>query len=129
MRRPTAFGLSIFLALPAACVSHRLAENPRPRPAAPAPAPAQSAATPAAPLAAGAAESLGTAVSFETHVRPVLERSCTPCHFTGGKMYDRLPFDDPKTALSKKEGILRRLKATEDRRTFEEWVAVEEGSR
>ena len=36
-------------------------------------------------------------VSFETDIRPMLERKCQPCHFRGGKMYDQLPFDQPRT--------------------------------
>ncbi len=35
-------------------------------------------------------------VVFETQVQPILQR-CAPCHFEGGQMYDRLPFDDPET--------------------------------
>lgn len=136
MRRSMAFGLLIALALAAGCARPRLAENRRARSAPPAP-PTQPAETPAEPLtpaapatpAPGVADTSATAVSFEAHVRPILERSCTPCHFTGGQMYERLPFDDPKTVLSRKEGVLRRLKAAADREPFEQWVARQEGSR
>jgi len=34
---------------------------------------------------------------FESKVRPILEARCQPCHFSGGKMYERLPFDRPET--------------------------------
>ena len=34
---------------------------------------------------------------FGSRVRPILESHCRPCHFEGGKMYERLPFDRPET--------------------------------
>jgi hypothetical protein len=34
---------------------------------------------------------------FNASVRPLLEKQCQPCHFKGGKVYARLPFDEPKT--------------------------------
>src|SRR4051794_26014102 len=36
-------------------------------------------------------------VDFEKQVRPILEARCQPCHFPGGKMYERMPFDRPQT--------------------------------
>jgi hypothetical protein len=36
-------------------------------------------------------------VSFEGQIRPILEARCSPCHFEGGVMYRRLPFDRPQT--------------------------------
>jgi hypothetical protein len=62
---------------------------------------------------------------FEETVKPVLRNHCTPCHVPGGLMYGRLPFDDPAIVLSKREGILRRLKVPEDRRAIEEWIATQ----
>jgi hypothetical protein len=35
--------------------------------------------------------------AFAKDVRPILEHRCQPCHFTGGKMYARLPFDRLET--------------------------------
>jgi hypothetical protein len=34
---------------------------------------------------------------FEDTVMPILEVRCQPCHFPGGVMYERLPFDRPRT--------------------------------
>jgi len=36
-------------------------------------------------------------VDFARDVRPILERRCQPCHFPGGKMYAKLPFDRAAT--------------------------------
>jgi hypothetical protein len=36
-------------------------------------------------------------IDFETQIRPLLQEKCSPCHFPGGRMYDRLPFDREET--------------------------------
>ena len=36
-------------------------------------------------------------VEFARDIRPILEKRCQPCHFSGGKMYASLPFDRPET--------------------------------
>lgn len=59
---------------------------------------------------------------FATVIRPIVQTRCSPCHERGGKMYGRLPFDDPKVLSSHSEGVLRRLKA-EDKELFERWLA------
>jgi hypothetical protein len=46
-----------------------------------------------APAAAAAAQR----VDFDSQIRPVLEARCQPCHFPGGTMYERLPFDRAET--------------------------------
>jgi hypothetical protein len=58
--------------------------------------------------------------AFETEVRPILARRCTPCHVPGGKMYERMPFDDVETVRGHREGILRRLQG-DDRASVERW--------
>jgi hypothetical protein len=60
--------------------------------------------------------------SFLSTVRPVLSTRCAPCHEPGGKMYARLPFDDPKTVAENSTAMLRRLKG-DDRAALERWVA------
>lgn len=60
--------------------------------------------------------------TFRSRVQPILERRCTPCHFPGGQMYDRLPFDRAAVVRSKSEPLLRRLKVAEEHRTVEEWL-------
>lgn len=34
---------------------------------------------------------------FNANVLPLLEKQCQPCHFKGGKVFAKLPFDEPKT--------------------------------
>jgi uncharacterized membrane protein len=82
-----------------------------------APAPATVPAVASAKPAAAAPE----ADLFATSVRPILQAHCSPCHFPGGTMYDRLPFDRGETLASHREGALRRLKG-DDRAAFEAWL-------
>lgn len=52
----------------------------------------------------------------------MLARRCTPCHVPGGKMYERLPFDDPETVRNNRAGVLRRLDG-DDKAAVERWLA------
>jgi hypothetical protein len=67
-------------------------------------------------------------VSFEASVKPLLARTCTPCHVPGGRMYERMPFDRPEVVFSHKEGVLRRLKNPDDRQVLERWFGSLEKS-
>ena len=49
-------------------------------------------------------------IDFRTQIMPILQKRCSPCHFPGGKMYERLPFDTARSILLKKEIILKRIK-------------------
>lgn len=115
--------LTLALAAGAACL-----KDPAPRaPAQPAPAPTKPAAVPSpadapTPASSAPAPHVVVAPDFARDVQPILARACDPCHFPGGKMYERMPFDDPSTLASHKEGVLRRLKG-DDRATFERWLA------
>ncbi len=93
--------------------------------AAPAPpaAPAPSAEPAVAPAALATPAAAPEPVSFEASVKPLLARTCTPCHVPGGRMYERLPFDQPEVVLSHKDGVLRRMKDPENRALMERWFA------
>jgi hypothetical protein len=53
-------------------------------------------------------------IDFTRQVQPILIKNCSPCHFTGGKMYERMPFDKDTTILNHEEGILKRIKGDEN---------------
>jgi hypothetical protein len=53
-------------------------------------------------------------ISFTAEVQPILAARCNPCHFEGGKMYATMPFDDAKTIIAHKAGILNRIKDSPD---------------
>ena len=60
-------------------------------------------------------------IDFAAQVRPILKVRCTPCHFPGGQMYDRLPFDSPETIRRLGTLLFTRIKDEEERaliRTF-----------
>jgi hypothetical protein len=63
------------------------------------------------------------ASSFESDVKPILARKCTPCHFTGGKMYDKLPFDRPVTIVKLGERLFTRIKDEQERATIRKFLA------
>ncbi len=84
----------------------------RPAPVDPMPAPAPTLSKPS------------TDSAFEASVKPILVESCMPCHFPGGRMYDRLPFDEPATIRGHPDGVLRRLKDPAKKQTVEAWLAA-----
>jgi hypothetical protein len=47
---------------------------------------------------------------FKDSIAPLLKRNCTPCHFTGGKMYEKLPFDNYETVSRLGKKLNTRLK-------------------
>ena len=62
-------------------------------------------------------------VDFATHVRPILESRCTPCHFAGGTMYKRLPFDRQETIKTLGTKLFSRIKDEKERRRIREFLA------
>ena len=53
-------------------------------------------------------------INFAGQIQPILVKNCSPCHFTGGKMYERMPFDKDTTIMNQQAGILRRIKGEEN---------------
>jgi hypothetical protein len=49
-------------------------------------------------------------VDFQAQIRPILEKRCQPCHFAGGKMYARMPFDKPQTIRRLGEKMFTRIR-------------------
>jgi len=60
------------------------------------------------------AEKLSSLVSdtidYQSQIQPILQDKCSPCHFAGGKMYERMPFDKGETIIDHQAGILKRIK-------------------
>jgi len=53
-------------------------------------------------------------IHFTSQIQPILVKNCSPCHFTGGKMYERMPFDKDTTIINDETGILKRIKGEEN---------------
>jgi hypothetical protein len=61
-------------------------------------------------------------VDFDAQVKPILQSKCMPCHFSGGQMYDRLPFDKPATIKKLGARLFTRIKEENDRRLIEDFL-------
>lgn len=75
---------------------------------------------PASPPAA-APSSTASHVDFDSQVKPILQTRCTPCHFPGGVMHARLPFDKARTIRDLGEKMFTRIKDEQEQallRTF-----------
>ena len=64
-------------------------------------------------------------VSFDDQIRPLLEARCRPCHFAGGKMYVRLPFDRPQTIRTLGEKLFTRIRDEKERSLLRSFLAQE----
>ena len=53
-------------------------------------------------------------IDFDKEIKPIFIKNCSPCHFTGGKMYDKLPFDKDTTIINHSAAILKRIKNKEE---------------
>ena len=108
-RRPFLIALPGYVLL-ASCAPARQS----PAPQAPPPLPAHAAAPPA-PAA--------PKVAFATQIRPILEARCQPCHFTGGSMYEKLPFDRPETIRHLGEKLFTRIRVEEEQALLRAFLA------
>jgi hypothetical protein len=61
---------------------------------------------------------------FTRDVRPILEAHCQPCHFPGGKMYERLPFDRPETIVKLDTKLFTRIKNEDERTAIRKFLAA-----
>jgi hypothetical protein len=66
------------------------------------------------PKAAEPIITLNDTINFARQVQPILVKNCSPCHFNGGKMYERMPFDQDTTIINHEKGVLRRIKGDEN---------------
>ena len=66
-----------------------------------------------------------TTVDFQRDVRPILDARCQPCHFAGGKMYEKLPFDKPETIVRLGEKLFTRVKDEKQRAVIRAFLAAQ----
>lgn len=64
-------------------------------------------------------------VDFPTQIKPMLQGKCQPCHFDGGKMYSKMPFDRPETIRTLGSKLFTRIKDENERRLIREFLAQE----
>jgi hypothetical protein len=62
-------------------------------------------------------------VDFPTQIKPMLEAKCQPCHFSGGKVYAKMPFDRPETIKTMGTKLFTRIKDENERRLIRDFLA------
>ena len=62
-------------------------------------------------------------VDFATQIEPLLKSKCLPCHFSGGKVYDKLPFDRPTTIKTLGTKLFTRIQDENQRKLIREFLA------
>ena len=80
--------------------------------------PARPATNSPAPAVATSATSKER-VDFDTQLKPIFQSKCMPCHFSGGKVYDRLPFDKPATIRKLGTKLFTRITDEKERKLIE----------
>jgi hypothetical protein len=60
---------------------------------------------------------------FTTEIKPIFQARCQPCHFPGGKVYDRMPFDNPETITSVGTKLFTRIKDEKEQRLIRAFLA------
>jgi hypothetical protein len=63
-------------------------------------------------------------VTFAGDVQPILERRCTPCHFPGGVMHEKLPFDKPETITTLGTKLFTRIKKDDEQKVIRAFLAA-----
>lgn len=64
-------------------------------------------------------------VDFESQIKPILQSKCMPCHFSGGVMYERLPFDRPDTIKKLGTKLFTRIQDENHRRLIRDFLEQE----
>jgi hypothetical protein len=89
-------------------------------------APASNVSEPAAAKSSATNSASDSArVDFPTQIKPILEARCQPCHFSGGKVYAKMPFDRPETIKTLGTKLFTRIKDENERRLIRDFIAQE----
>jgi len=59
---------------------------------------------------------------FDSDIKPIFQARCQPCHFQGGQVYDKLPFDKPATIVKLGTRLFTRIKDEKERRVIQEFL-------
>jgi hypothetical protein len=81
--------------------------------------------TPGDPAAAAAASLSATRSpkpNFETEIKPIFQAKCQPCHFQGGQVYDKMPFDKAETITRLGTKLFTRIKDEKEQRLIREFL-------
>ena len=67
--------------------------------------------------------------TFASDIKPILESRCQPCHFQGGKMYEKLPFDKPETITKLGTKLFTRIENEDQQRVIREFLSEQSAER
>ena len=73
-------------------------------------------------LKTNSASLLNDTISFALQIQPILVNHCSPCHFAGGKLYEKLPFDKAVTIVDHEVALLRRFKDENEKVFIQKFV-------
>jgi len=59
---------------------------------------------------------------FNTEIKPIFQARCQPCHFQGGQVYDKMPFDKPETITRLGTKLFTRIKDEKERALIREFL-------
>jgi hypothetical protein len=62
-------------------------------------------------------------VSFENDIEPILKAKCQSCHFPGGRMYDKLPFDRAETIKKLGTKLFTRIRDEHDQKLISQFLS------
>jgi hypothetical protein len=74
------------------------------------------------PVTVSATSAAKPRIDFDTQLKPIFKSKCMPCHFSGGQMYDRLPFDRPETIRKLGVKLFTRIKEPQDRQLIDDFL-------
>jgi hypothetical protein len=75
------------------------------------------------PIVLAATSSVSKKVVFAEDIEPILRSKCQSCHFQGGRMYAKLPFDRAETIKTLGTKLFTRLQDENDRRLIREFLS------
>ncbi len=59
---------------------------------------------------------------FDTQIKPIFQARCQPCHFQGGQVYDKMPFDKPATITRLGTKLFTRIKDDKEQKLIREFL-------
>ena len=63
-----------------------------------------------------------TKPNFDTEIKPIFQARCQPCHFQGGNVYDKMPFDKAETITRLGTKLFTRIKDEKEQRLIREFL-------
>ena len=60
---------------------------------------------------------------FDNEIKSIFQARCQPCHFSGGQVYDKMPFDKPETITRLGTKLFTRIKDEKERALIREFLA------